>query len=278
MIRFCCSGCNSGVEVPEDHGGNLIYCPRCGQPTRVPTFLPVEQTTDPSVAVMRPLGAKSRLQPRTFWFSRKRLLSLLAFPVCRLGSWAMLLWALVLFPLPWLQVQCNGPIGNSKTKILVEQSGLQMIYGGYSENPLLRDPQFERQRRSVQEELSRKDRALPGSLWILLCGLFLVSGILAGIFVRRNAVRSALLIGCGVSAGLVLLVQARMGFPLERALPETIAKRVSLGPTIGIEVSSGTMLATRYTAWFWLTVVAVLGSLTAACTEFWIRRKGRRQC
>jgi hypothetical protein len=181
----------------------------------------------------------------------------------------MLLLALILFPLPWVQVQCNGPIGNSRNKILVEQSGLQMVYGGYSENPLLRDPQFQHQRRSVEEALSLKDRALPRSTWIILYALCLVSGILAGILVRRSALRSALLLGCIVSAGLMLLVQARFGFPLERALPDTVVKRVGLGETIGIEVSTGTMLETHYTGWFWLTVFAVLGSLAAECAECW---------
>jgi hypothetical protein len=182
----------------------------------------------------------------------------------------MLLLALLLFPLPWVQVQCTESIGNSRTKTLVEQSGLQMVYGGYSEKPLLRDAQFERQRRSVQERLSLKDSALPGSWWIILYAFLLVSGILAGILIRHNSLRSALLIGCSVSAGLVLLVQARIGFPLERALPDTFVKRVSLGETIGIELSSGTLLETHYTGWFWLTIFAVLGSLAAACTESWI--------
>jgi hypothetical protein len=262
MIRFSCSRCNSVIEVLEDRGGNIISCPRCSQSMRVPTFLPI-------------LVTGSNSQPGTLWFSKKRLLPVFAFPVRRFGSSAMLLLAVVLFPLPWVQVQCNGPIGNSGTKILAEQSGLQMVYGGYSENPLLRDAQFERQRRSVQERFSLNDRPLPGSAWPVLYALFLVSGILAGILVRSKPQRTALLIGCSVSAGLVLLVQARIGFPLERALPETVVKRVSLGETIGIEISSGTSLDSRYTGWFWLTVFAVLGSFVAACAESWFMRPTR---
>jgi hypothetical protein len=156
--------------------------------------------------------------------------------------------------------------------MLVEQSGLQMVYGGYTENPHLRDPQFERQRRSVQERLSLKERRLRASMGIILCALFLVGGILAGILVSNHALRSALLVACSVPAGLVLFLQARIGFPLERALPDSVVKRVSLGETIGIEVSSRTLLETRYTGWFWLMVAAVLGSLAAVCTESWIMR------
>jgi hypothetical protein len=118
----------------------------------------------------------------------------------------------------------------------------------------------------MREELSLK------STWIILYPLLLLSGILAGLLIWSNPLRSALLVGCSASAGLVLFVQAYIGFPLERALPNTVAKRVSLGETLGLEISAGTFLQTRYTGWFWLTVVGVLGSLAAACTESWIIR------
>jgi hypothetical protein len=34
MIRFCCSGCRSGIEVPEDQGGNSICRPQQGTSLR----------------------------------------------------------------------------------------------------------------------------------------------------------------------------------------------------------------------------------------------------
>jgi hypothetical protein len=278
MIRFCCSGCNSGIEVPEDRGGDLIHCPRCGQRTRVPTLVPIEPVPDPGVAAVRPWVTGGNAQPGGVRLRRKWFRSVLGWAVYRFASPATLLVALLLFPLPWVQIQCDRPIGDSGTRTLVEQSGLQAIYGGYSENPLLRNAQFERQRKSAQEELLQKDGTVPRSPWLTLYPLLLVSGILAGLLVWSNPRRSMLLIGCSASAGLVLFLQAWIGFPLERALPRTVATQVGLGQRVGIEISAPTLLESRYTGWFWLTTVAVLGSLAAAGTEFWIMRKSTRPC
>jgi hypothetical protein len=270
MIQFCCSGCNSPLSVSEDRGGSMISCPHCGQRTCVPTFLPIESRSDPELTAMPPLVTASKFQPRGARFSKKWFLSILTFPVYHFGSPAALLLALLLFPLPWVQVQCDKPIGNSGTKILVEQSGLQMISGGYSENAFLRDAGYERERKAVQERLAREKNA--GSAWMIVYPLLLVMGILAGLLVWSFPRRSLMLIGCSASACLVLFVQARLGFPVERALPHALAKRVNLGESIGIEITSPTLLETRYTGWFWLTIVAVLAALVAACAEAWRMR------
>jgi hypothetical protein len=203
----------------------------------------------------------------------KRRLSVLARPIGQFGSPATLFLALLLFPLPWVQVQCDRPIGNSGTRTLVEQSGLQAIYGGYSENPVLQTAPFEPQRKAAQEGLLPKDGAVARSMWMTWYALLLVSGILAGILVWNNLLRSALLISCSALAALVLFIQARIGFPLAQALPKTVATQVSLGQRVGMEISAPTLLETRYTGWFWLSVVAVLGSLVAAGTEVWVLRK-----
>ena len=273
MIRFCCSRCSSAIEVSEDRGGNLIHCPRCGQPARVPTLVLIEPRTDPGIAAVRPPVTGGHSQPKSVPFPMKWRLSVLARPIGQFGSPATLFLALLLFPLPWVQVQCDRPIGNSGTRTLVEQSGLQAIYGGYSENPVLQTAPFEPQRKAAQEGRLPKDGAVARSMWMSWYALLLVSGILAGLLVWNNPLRSALLIGCSALAALVLFIQARIGFPLEQALPKTVATQVSLGQQVGMEISAPTLLDTRYTGWFWLSVVAVLGSLVAAGTEFWVLRK-----
>jgi hypothetical protein len=159
--------------------------------------------------------------------------------------------------------------------MLVEQSGLQATYGGYTENPILQNVQFEQQRQSAEVK-SLKERPMDRSMWMVLYALLVAGGVLAGLLVWRTPLRSGLLIGCSASAGLVLLMQARSGFPLEHAFPSTVTKQVSIGPTIEMQVSSPTLLQTRYTVWFWLTVVAVCASLVASCAEFWILRKPAR--
>src|SRR5262245_427205 len=98
MIRFCCPGCSSGLEVPEDRGGNMIHCPHCGRSTRVPTLVPIEPVPDPGVTGARPWVTGGHSPRGGLRFPKKRVRSILAFPVGRFGSPAMLLLALVLFP------------------------------------------------------------------------------------------------------------------------------------------------------------------------------------
>jgi hypothetical protein len=271
MIQFCCPGCNAGIEVSEDRGGNLVHCPRCGQAARVPTLVPIEPFPDVGMAAVRP--SAGHRQPGGVRFAMKRFLPVLAWPAGRFGSPAALLLALLFFPLPWVQIRCDRPIGDSGTRTLVEQSGLQAAYGSYSENPILQTAPFETQRKAAQERILAKDGAVARSLWMALYALFLVTGIFAGCLVWNHRLRSALLIGCSALAAVVLFIQVRVGFPLEQALPETVATQVSLGQRVGIEISAPTLLETRYTGWFWLSIVAVLGSLVAAGTESWVRRK-----
>lgn len=271
MIQFCCSGCSAALSVSEDRSGSMISCPHCGRRMRVPTFLPIESHSEPERSALPTVVTAGKFQPSGSRYGKKRFLSILTFPVYHFGSPAALLLALFLFPLPWVQVQCDKPIGTSGTKIVVEQSGLQTIYGGYSENAFLRDAGYARERKAAQDRLSREKNA--GSAWMVLYPLLLVMGTLAGLFVWSFPRRPLALVGCSTSACLVLFVQARLGFPVERALPHALAKRVHLGESVGIEITAPTSLETRYTGWFWLTVAAVLASLVGACAEAWLMRR-----
>src|SRR5436190_10915453 len=128
MIGFSCSSCGGDMEVPEDQGGYTIRCPRCGRSARVPTLLPIEPAAGGGSAGARPATAGGG-SPRAAQGTS---------PVRRFASPAMLLLAICLFPLPWVQVRCDRPIDDRGTRTLAEQSGLQAVYGGYSENPVLR--------------------------------------------------------------------------------------------------------------------------------------------
>jgi hypothetical protein len=189
-----------------------------------------------------------------------------------MGSPAAMVLALCLFPLPWVQVQCSRPIADTGTKVLAEQSGFQAAYGGYSENPVFQNAEFERQRRSVLEELKGKDTGLRWSGWMILYPLLLVCGIVAGFRIWRHPLRSVVLIACSALACFVLFIQAYTGFPLERALPNRAAGSIRLGEIVEIETSSPTLFETHYTGWFWLTIVSVLGSLLVASAESWTLR------
>jgi hypothetical protein len=184
------------------------------------------------------------------------------------------LLALLLFPLPWVQVQCSQPIDNRGTKLLVEQSGLQAAYGGYSENPQLREGPFESQRESAHEGALKKDGGVRWSGWMIVYPLLLAGGVVAGILVWKQPLRSAVLIGCSAAAGLVLLIQTRVGFPLEQAMPQPSPEQIKVGDLLKIEATAPKLLVVRYTEWFWLSVAAVV---VAACLEVWVLRQSTRR-
>lgn len=256
MIRFSCSRCGSAIEVPEEQGGIMIHCSRCGNATSVPTLVAVE-----------PGRLYSRGAPGLAWKSWLRRFPFV--PRRRQGSPALMLLALILFPLPWIQIQCDKPLGNSGSKTVAEQSGLQAAYGGYSENPVVLEARFEGERKELRTKTLEKDGAVSWSGWMVLYPVLLLGGMAAGLLVRKDWLRSALVLGCTLSVGLVLLVQTRVGFPLEQAVPRAGPKEVSIGDMIKIEASSIPGFEIHYTVWFWLTVIALLAAFVAACIDAW---------
>jgi hypothetical protein len=256
MIRFSCSRCGSAIEVPEEQGGITIHCSRCGNPTSVPTLVAVESGR-----------VHSRIAPGLAWQSWLRGFPFV--PWRRQGSPALLLLALVLFPLPWVQIQCDKPLGNSGSKTVAEQSGFQAAYGGYSENPVVLEARFEDERKAIQAKTLEKDGARLWSGWMVLYPILLLGGIAAGLLIRKVWLRSALLLCCTLGVGFVLLMQTRVGFPLEQAVPRAGPKQVSIGDMIKVETSSIPGFEIHYTGWFWLAATAVLGALVVACADAW---------
>jgi hypothetical protein len=257
MIRFTCARCLAQMEVPEDQGGRGIACPRCGHVQYVPTLLPVEA---PATAP-RPAGAR----PAARLLERLRAVRLPVHAPWRYGSPAGLLLALVLFPLPWIEVRCDRPIDNSVNRTLVEQSGLQAAYGGYTESPTFRT---ERARRPAQN--APAEESLPGAPLMVLYGLCLTGGLLCGITVRRRLLRLAGLVGSSALALVLLYLQAHRGFPLEQAVTSPSIRDATAEALLRSVVGQSGLVEVRYTVWFWLTVAAVAASLLAALVE-WAR-------
>jgi hypothetical protein len=180
-----------------------------------------------------------------------------------------LLLALLLFPLPWVQVQCDKRLDKSGTKTVAEQSGLQAAYGGYSENPFVFEGHSEGEREAIRSKTLEKDGKVSWSGWMVLFPLLLLGGMAAGLTVRNQWIRSAWLIGCTLCAGMVILMQTRVGFPLEQAVARIDPKRVSIGDAIRIETSSIPGFEIHYTAWFWMSVIALLAAFVVACADAW---------
>jgi hypothetical protein len=105
--------------------------------------------------------------------------------------------------------------------------------------------------------------------------LILLGGCLVGLRARRDWVRRTALVGCSLAAGLLLLLQASRGFPLERAARTLDAKGQLAGADFRIALSTSGLLEVGYTRWFWLSAFALGCALAAACAEWWLNRARR---
>jgi hypothetical protein len=193
-------------------------------------------------------------------------------PLRRFVSPASLLLALVLFPLPWIDVRCDRPLGERGSRTLVQQSGLQAAYGGYTEAPIPHTTQTDRERIEARVRAIRGELILSWSPLMVAYPLVLLGGIVLGVRARRHQSRTAALVACCVAAGLLLWVEASWGFPLERAVRSVDVKGRVPGADVFVALSTSGLVEVGYTKWFWLSAVAVGGALAAAGAEWWLTR------
>jgi hypothetical protein len=181
---------------------------------------------------------------------------------------AALLFALVLFPLLWVEIRCDRPIEGTRT--LVEQSGLQAAYGGYSQKPPLERARTELARQQSQTQADQ-DRELMSAapLLFLYIGL-VVTSLVLWFKTERALLRPAGLTACSGAALFVLILQLQRGFPLERAMNAPAIRAMITQPTVfGILGATG-LAESHYTVWFWLTIAMVVTSLIAALIDCWL--------
>src|SRR5262245_6884893 len=111
MIRFACPECRRTLELPEDRGGATVGCPHCGRPVSVPTLLPVDGASGATAGASAPARGTPRSPPGTNPLARAAARAARAPRLWRSGSRASLLFALLLFFLPWVEVRCDAPPG-----------------------------------------------------------------------------------------------------------------------------------------------------------------------
>jgi hypothetical protein len=199
-------------------------------------------------------------------------------PVGRFGSPAALLLALLLFPLPWLEVRCDRRLDETGTRTLAEQSGLQAAYGGYSEVPLSATARSERDRIEARIRASQNPPALSWAPLLVVYPLVLLGGFLFCLLAWQNPFRPAVLVGCSLTAGLLFLLQSARGFPLEQAARTLGTEGRLAGVDFRITLGTSGLLEVHYTPWFWLSAVSLGGALATACAEWWLTRgPGRRR-
>ena len=326
MIRFACPSCNRTLQAPEDRAGKTAKCPGCQQQMQIPQPAEAAPYADyrelpppgprmpPEAAAGHPRGdyAAPGSDPEVqVPLSRRR-------PERRPHNWAwrwcspsILLLSLFMLPLPFLSVHCEGP-GTSVT--LVNQSGLQVMAGGYS-----KDSSIDRFQKRVMAGLPAAVNA-PGGFGGALAGpelkvkpawcvtiipFLLLAGIATGLAIRPTGLRVPVVGGVVLGALVLLFIQMAVGFPLDREVKDSVDRGLKqqqqmmrqfggggfgnpvgmpggMNPLGGVGAQANAMAAemiqTRFTPWFWIWLVLILGALGPLVGELiWaLTRRERR--
>jgi hypothetical protein len=209
---------------------------------------------------------------------------------------SMLAFGLLLLPLPFLDVQCSGP-GVSVS--ILNQSGVQIMTGRYSIDPSL-DNFNRRVQAQVGLPVNpaqapfgaggKDDLQVKSAPLMIVIPFLMLGGIALGLAVRPTVLRVALVGGLVVAAVVLLFVQMAMGFPLQKAVNEAMEREMrraddqrkaliaqggapfggpganpfggpGMNPFGGPGLGANPLVETVYTPWFWLWLVALVGSL-----------------
>jgi hypothetical protein len=203
----------------------------------------------------------------------------------RFASPSCLLLALLMFPLPWVQVQCLKktspglpPPGNRANPLevvygvlprwegvtLLTQSGLQAVRGTCTANPQMDDPA------KAEQEAGA---AMRPSRWMAAWPVRVLGGILAGVLLPAGRRRLLAVAGCAGAALLLLAAQVLVGFPLQAAMQKLFAEDLAKQAAGEANATEGAIYLT-YTYWFFLAVLGTGGALLLTALEW---RRDRRQ-
>jgi S1-C subfamily serine protease len=232
-------------------------------------------------ATASPQAAPS--QPRRAWMPHGLFSSPQASPQAAPPKWwrfpapSTLLLALVLFPLPWIEVACEKPANQGGgTAVIATQSGLQTIYGGMS-SPL--QDRFAGMGDGASGPggtgpgtgppgLAAADQKKIGMSPLTgLYPLLLVGGIALGIALPLGHRRLTLVAACCLAALAVLLLQSVLGFPIANEIQAENAKN-ALPKDINLKAPPEFADPfTRYTLWYYLSWIALLGCAGCVAAE-----------
>jgi hypothetical protein len=220
---------------------------------------------------------------------------------------ALFLLALIAFPLPWVEVSCDGGPGLGK-KVLASQSGMQAIWGGAKLSPVLEGRRTDIEARLIEDAKKRSKRnratgrgapqaaggdlidsdALEYAAPAMMCyPVFLLLGILFGFFSTRPATRCVMAGGFGGLALLMIVIQTSLGFPVERATGRLIGGAGMFGDLKNIDpndindmtdimsrvyerqvaVTAAPLLDVHYTVWFAFGLTCLILGLLAVIAE-----------
>lgn len=290
-IPIVCPACKAKGTAPEEMVGKDTNCPKCGFAFLVRRAGSIAAPPPVRFASAQPApeDALTELEPAVESYGDDDSFDDIFPPDApvspaakslRYVSPSLLVLALLLFPLPWSEFQCNG-------QTLISQSGVQSIYGGYSlgafgerfqksRGPL---PPAQQEARRKQIEKFEEENAAP---WMALFPMLLLGGVAVS-FVTHKARPILRAMVAGVAL-LLLLIQAGVGF-----LPQKVAEKAEVEmqkrgherpsyltdeAQAGIEAAVHSLFKSTYTPWFWLAMSCVILAIGGSVAEWIVISRG----
>jgi hypothetical protein len=179
----------------------------------------------------------------------------------RLISPSSFILVLLLFPLPWVELSCHGPMGSLT---VASQSGLQACWGGYSVINV-NDQGFGRRPVNPPAANVANPKVASAPLMVIFILLVLL-GLIFGLALPIGWFRFSMVAGCSGLAILLLLIQIGTGFPFAKSAREVQDQQrmqqnnVRLGqPQFGNAplppLQAGQRLEVHTTPWLWLALL-----------------------
>ncbi len=204
---------------------------------------------------------------------------------------------LVLFFLPWIEVQCPSPDfsdpNNMKLKpgqppprvdpkkvtyrSLLTQSGFQAATGNYT----ITDPDLEKMRdtskkmgsdkgsKKGSKDSGAKEDEISSAPLLFLYPLAAIAGIVVGLVLPGSGLKKGILIGCCAVALLAAAGQAAVGFPVENKIKEPKTQNKKGGPNDDdtIRFTNNDDLKIMFKFPFFLALLFPIGGIVTAALE-----------
>jgi len=201
---------------------------------------------------------------------------------------------LVLFFLPWIEVQCPSPdfndLDNTKSikpgqppprvdpkkvtyRSMLTQSGFQVAAGNYT----ISDPDMQKMR-DTSKKMGNDKRGKDGggnedeissAPLLFLYPLAVIAGIVVGLVLPGSGLKKGILIGCCAVALLTAAGQAAVGFPVEKKIKEPKNQNKKGGPNDEdtIRLASNEDLKIVFKFPFYLALILPIGGIVTAALE-----------
>jgi hypothetical protein len=214
-------------------------------------------------------------------------------PFWRFASPSTLLLALMLFPMPWIEMRCSAKKGGSsflgklglpdtigdalqgreEGEAMYRQSGWQSAWGEWSRSrewqEALRNEEVAERALWLRFE-KELTLAMTGSWLMAVYPIALLAGAVTGMLMRQNARRVAVVAILSGAALALVVVQVASEFPLVQAYRDLAWERVEARPPSPKETEASIPHWFRYTRWFWLAQGLAIASLVLLAAEWWL--------